>query len=442
MILGQFPNVFEGTSYYRGDARGFSEIFHKGFTAYGTNTDLLLHLGGIEGSSAYISMSVYKNIAARFPYFAPYGKNRTYLYEVHTPRPMINVVDDLANLGLFDKKSLSYRSFDEMGERLISKIKPGEIKGCWAIDVTREMIVNPEPYELKGYPKEWIEKNCYRAIRTPQEQFIPNPNYSPSGLSTWKVARTLGHTLTGIGVVLDANQLYYEYTLSKEAGNYTNTYREASRIAGGWTGAFKAGTFCAEQALIYSAPLTPLGQTACVIVSGLVGSGLGYYFGGEITKMLYDFNRNEPRMDVKFEKTIQTNKLICNVSTYQDGTRIGKCVINTSYNQENKDVTKPSEVVAEITHNPSSELMEKSVYGTVVVHPAEHLKSTSQSNQLPLQAVNDGTELEFRAYSVLPQFSFFKGQTKITETTSKQSSQGNVYEADEDFSVRSSKGNG
>lgn len=290
-LLGKPPALFTQTypTLYRGDAKDFNHVFNKGFTALGTNTDLLQHLIPTRESfyfkaSAYIPTSLSKEVAAQFPQPLPADINCSYLYEIETKRPAINAVEKLEKILPQDVIDFNRG----LQERLIlSKIEPHEIKGCWKVNIYKNLIgiEFDKAYELK-----------MRHIQ--ESSFITNPNFvSPTypEMKLWNVGKLAGYSLTFVGATFDALSLNHEYQISKKTGNYDNTYQEGSRLVGAWAGALATGSVFAEMGAAYCIPFAPYGPPVCGFVGGLIGSAVGYYTGSEAGTKIYDIARNGPK---------------------------------------------------------------------------------------------------------------------------------------------------
>jgi hypothetical protein len=95
----------------------------------------------------------------------------------------------------------------------------------------------------------------------------------------------VGKAATVVGAGLDAYSLYSQYQISSQTGNYSNTYSEGIRIAGGWTGAEIVGgafgEFGAEAGLVFGGPF---GAVIGGVAGGIIGGGIGYFLGGQLSK--------------------------------------------------------------------------------------------------------------------------------------------------------------
>ncbi len=336
-------NVFEGEPLYRESIEAYVDVFQKGFFPKGNKTDLVYHVMHHDlGGSAYISTTRSKEVAIKFPEPLRGNVDTIYVYQIHSAQSPIDIVKEFA----YHANPVAYKEFvlsqkNEMEMAFTSKINPNEVKGCWKVDILTE--VDTARFDLltqAGCSQEWINEMCCTQTRSLQSNFIANPNYRPPGMFALNSIRGAGIGLTGIGFALDAHSLYQQYQYSKQTGNYQNTFQESNRILAGWTGAFKVGSFFAEKAFIYSACLSPFGQGACTIGAGFAGSLLGYYGGSHIVAASYASNVHHEA--IQSTKTIKQNGLTCNVATYANGTRIGKCELDKQL-VANNSMNKPTE---------------------------------------------------------------------------------------------------
>lgn len=351
ILLPEFP---EEQAFYRGTTEDFSTVHESGFTPRGRDTNIWRHAHSKSksslGRSAYIATSDSMSAAVAFPTYLPENVTTTYVYELHPTSPYVDIAEELLKQGRIKVEDRNFLRY-EQERAFTSKIWPSEIKGGWQIENQRILKVSPQAVSnlLKmGYSQNMVNMVCYDHVPISIGEFIPNPNYKPEGLPAWKAASTIGVTLTCIGASLDGYNLYSAYQQSKEFGDPSHIAHEATRIAAAWTGAVTLGGLCVEIAL-YGASLTAPGRIATlstVLYNGFIGSGLGYSLGCEVSPLLAGRGRHDEPFQVKSEETIRTSQLTCNVKTLDDGTRIGKCVINTStpaaQNQNNTSSSKTS----------------------------------------------------------------------------------------------------
>ena len=222
---------------------------------------------------------------------------------------------------------------------MLHKITPRDIKGAWPVEAYQNGLILPERITTQGL----LSTGYYRVLDKTPGAYIPNPNYiepaipnlndlnyNPKGAYLWNAARYTGYGLTGIGAALDAQSLYKQYKHSTQTRDFTNTYSEASRIVGGWSGAIQLGTLAAEKALIYSSALSPFGQTVAVIVGGVAGSAIGYYGGGETAQWLYNINRPDDLIKPIYSENTHTSTLNGTITTMKNGARIGRFTYNNT----------------------------------------------------------------------------------------------------------------
>lgn len=313
VMMGEAPASVEGPAVFRGDSRPYSEIHEDGLSPKGDELDLFKHGEQLTDKSGYISTSESKEEALKFPHELnnelthelTSEEQITYLYELHPNKPGIEVAKELLSQGYFIEDDKDFAMFQREQERAFSeKITPSEIKGCWEVQLKEGMELNPTAYEkilqqnfpdlFESVSRDFLDTLCHGTVRTPLEPFIPNPNYNPGGVVLWNSLRTLGHGLTGLGLFSDGMTVYLDYTQDKVTGDYTKTWHDTTSKAGGWASAYAMGSLFAEQALIYTAPLTPLVESVSVFVSALIGGGIGYYMGSESAGRIYDYSKSKP----------------------------------------------------------------------------------------------------------------------------------------------------
>jgi hypothetical protein len=102
-------------------------------------------------------------------------------------------------------------------------------------------------------------------------------------------ARYVGAAGMAYGAYADASSLYGEYQISQQSGNYANTINEATRIAGGWTGAWAVGAAGAQFGAGFGTAFGPVGTVVGGIVGGAIGGVLGYAGGSYAApRVVYD----------------------------------------------------------------------------------------------------------------------------------------------------------
>ena len=299
---GTYPEI---PSFFRGDSRDLTCAFNNDLISRGTNTNLLLHALPTGGEhylidSAYIPASESKITAARFPMFSEFLGENSYVYEIHTNRSAIDVIKTLApkvTEGLLDPTDFSI-CIREKEMAFPFRISSNEIKGGWEIK------------KFHGIHSD------YATQMTP-ELFISNPNYiAPiqSEPRLWSTCRTLGHSLTIVGLTVDGISLTREYQMSRISGNYNNTLRKSAEIVGGWAGAYAGGVVGAKMGAAVGAPFTPIASGVGAVLAALIGSVWGYRKGSSIATQVYDINRIEqvkPSRESRpyFSSTLNTNRV-------------------------------------------------------------------------------------------------------------------------------------
>jgi hypothetical protein len=116
-----------------------------------------------------------------------------------------------------------------------------------------------------------------RAISQPGGNVVDAELWNARNLSS-KLS-IAGKGLTAVGIATDSYSLYNQYQISAQTGNYTNTYQESIRIAGGWTGAWAVGTAGAEFGAGFGLVFGPMGAVVGGAIGGLAG-GIAGYIGG------------------------------------------------------------------------------------------------------------------------------------------------------------------
>jgi len=289
---------------YRGDSRGPRDIFLDGFEPRGTNTDLIKHAFG-DGKSAFVATAETFNIAKHHPYWPT--TERTYVYQIN---PQANTIDVVSKLETSLIKGLihedDYHTICRYKDMAIPrKIEPRDIKGVWPFKIKIWQSTG-EPHtpsysrfledyipEIHGRGTEYLH-NAY--VREKAGPFIKNPGYRPPDYSAqllWNGIKIFGYSLMGVGVGLDAKNLFQEFQISHLSGDYNNTYREATRIASGWVGATAVGKRGAKSGITVCAKIAPpYGSAACGFTVGLAGAVVGYQGSGRLATKGFDARRN------------------------------------------------------------------------------------------------------------------------------------------------------
>jgi hypothetical protein len=246
-------------------------IFSQGFQARGTNTNILVHTDPAYGAysldSAYVSTSSSKRVAQAFALL--YDDRIGFVYEVNKLNEGINIRKALkpyVKSGEMTMNDYNYYSL-EREIAIPHKIEPQHIRGAWP--VTEAIGIDTESYQK-------------------------NPHYKePAEIPAARFARAAGKVMTGVGLVIDGINLYDSYEESLVVGNYDPLFHETARVAGGWSGAYAAGSAAGFAGASACSSFGPQASLACGFVAGVYGSMNGYQAGSEsVTKvLLFDIRR-------------------------------------------------------------------------------------------------------------------------------------------------------
>ncbi len=277
---------------FRGDTRHPSEIFKQGFTAPGTSTCVYRHVQGYASeTSAYISTSTSKEVAARFPKFL--GQDQAFIYEINTQRKAINIERKLqADLQSYQLEEFKYY-IAEKEMAVPFKIKPNDIKGAWLVRLEAEKTNFGTPWESTVY------------VRTTTDTYLSNPDYLPPGSTFLKTAKAVGHGVKIVGALLDSMSLHQAYQDSHQTGDYDIFFREGARIIGGWTGAAAVGIAFAEIGAVTGSGFGPIGTAVGGVGGGIVGSVVGYVGGGTLATNGFNAVANNTQSQVRTTSTAQ-----------------------------------------------------------------------------------------------------------------------------------------
>jgi hypothetical protein len=116
------------------------------------------------------------------------------------------------------------------------------------------------------------------------------------------VGQVVGRAALVVGVASDGYSLAKEVQSSARTGDYDNTYREGSRIAGGWTGAWVGGKAGAATGALAGGALgsfvpvlgNGVGAAAGGLIGGLMGGVGGYWAGSKLGTAGYDAAVHRP----------------------------------------------------------------------------------------------------------------------------------------------------
>lgn len=264
---------------YRGDGRMPEAIFPEGFSARGTNPDLVAHVDAGARHSIYVSTSRSKDVSTRFTAENSHKGKKSFLYEINPQKTGIDVLKTLKP----DIKSGTLGQYvveHAMTEKEVAvphKIKNYDIKGIWV-----------------------IENNQHTGTTT---TYVKNPHYIAPLSKVSRVLRTAGKISTVVGAAADGIDLWYAFSEAQISGDYRRVFREGARVAGGWTGAAMAGAACGEMGVLWFAPLGPVASLLGGLTLGAVGSIAGYFSGGMIAQ----------EMEEMIERALGEGELLCNV---------------------------------------------------------------------------------------------------------------------------------
>lgn len=301
----KIPNIpLEGESLYRGVKEMPGEVFKVGMMPRGTDRNLFSKGDPYGLNSAYLYATTLREEAAKYPAIITPQTKQIAIYEIHSPQKPLNMLEEYrsqmseADIEML-KEGYEQDFINNFGHErsFLEKIRPRDLKGAWIVDIERTPFTEEQISRMlqanSSVTREaidrWVNDNAVRTIREP---FIPNSEYIPPGLfaqNLLKAAKGFGYVGTAVGLTLDGISLNREYQLSKATGDYTNTYREATRITGAWTGAAAFGAYIGTQAAAFCAPIyPPVGPAACGVLGGLGGAIYGYAMGDEVSTRIFD----------------------------------------------------------------------------------------------------------------------------------------------------------
>lgn len=267
---------------FRGDGREPAKIFAEGFTARGTNANVLSHVYPIMDTSflvddsAFIATSRSKEVAVKFPLLP---KNEAFIYEINAPKSVVDIETALkpeVKSGRLLPEDFEY--FKAEKEMVVPRrVKATDIKGAWPVEI-REVMTDFGTAHVR------VEH-----VRTIKDTYIPNPQYCPPGSRLLIAAKAAGHGMMAVGATLDALSLHQAYQDSDKSGNYDIFFREGARIIGGWSGAAAVGIPCAIAGAAACSFLGPGGAVVGGFAGGVAGSIVGYAGGEEMASEAYNF---------------------------------------------------------------------------------------------------------------------------------------------------------
>lgn len=184
--LARFGTIFRpvAETLYRGDFQTPEISWQKGFVARGQNLDLYTHaMAYPSADSAYVSTSILKEIALRFPgresFPSPAPVNmRSYIYEIQSFAPTIDVGKELSSNIPLKVDPEDFAIYKQEQERaFLHKINVEDIKGAWPVDI-KKVLADPEYFSFMN----GLDDAGYEFTRELHENYIPNPHFQEPGL--------------------------------------------------------------------------------------------------------------------------------------------------------------------------------------------------------------------------------------------------------------------
>ncbi len=117
-------------------------------------------------------------------------------------------------------------------------------------------------------------------LRNWSETATPGQIHSANGIA--RAGRALGVVGMAVGAYVDGKTLVNEFNQSRATGDYTNTAKAATTIAGGWGGAAAGGWAGAQSGAALGALAGPVGAAVGGLVGGAIGGAVGYLGGSSI----------------------------------------------------------------------------------------------------------------------------------------------------------------
>ncbi|MEK7391736.1 MAG: RHS repeat-associated core domain-containing protein, partial [Fibrobacterota bacterium] len=196
----------------------------------------------------------------------------------------------------------------------IPKTFPGGAKGTSAkFNLSfRDFSGFPEPTSTAYLNRVSPSAKGWKGLRLDQPHLGANPNmqkwhWNADGAGGFKIhdhtvasrtAKMVGQSLNYakpiargalvVGVAIDAANLSSEISKSSESGDWSNTTRTASSIAGGWVGAWAGAKATGAGGAIIGSAFGPVGTIVGGAVGGIAGGFLGYYLGSKAGSNIHD----------------------------------------------------------------------------------------------------------------------------------------------------------
>jgi len=178
----------------------------------------------------------------------------------------------------------SYRAGGEMALQRPTNAQYGEAlkqslidSGMSPSDAAQHAEAARQQRLASGLAEDGLVPKVPRRINQPGTNVVDADLWAARGLA--KNLAIAGRGLTAVGIASDGYSLYSQYQQSAKTGDYSNTYREGVRVAGGWAGAYAVGAAGAEFGAAFGMAFSPVGAVVGGFVGGLIGGGIGY-FGG------------------------------------------------------------------------------------------------------------------------------------------------------------------
>jgi YD repeat-containing protein len=149
--------------------------------------------------------------------------------------------------------------------------------GMSPVDATQYSDVARQQRLASGLADDAPVSRVPRRMNQPGGNVVDADLWAARGLA--KNLAVVGRGLTAVGAAADGYSLYSQYQQSAQTGNYTNTYREGVRIAGGWAGAYAVGAAGAEFGAGIGLAFSPVGAVIGGFIGGVIGGGIGYFTG-------------------------------------------------------------------------------------------------------------------------------------------------------------------
>lgn len=258
--LGIFihEGVTEVKPLFRGTRSEPKVKFEEGFTAKGSNTNLMEHIQLNPKDSNYISTSDSKGSCTK--YCVDKITKKGFIYEINPMQGAIDVqphLDKALKNNLMNSVQHQKHSFNREFS-VPDRIHGKDIKGAW--EITEITATSGKTEYILG------------------DQFIPNPEYKMNlPVKVAQGVKYAGRGLLAVGVAADGYNLYQAFEQSQTQDDYQPFFAESARIFAGWTAAAAMGaSFAKTGAAAGVWAGGPIGGVVGGTVMGVVGSVTGY----------------------------------------------------------------------------------------------------------------------------------------------------------------------